>query len=306
MHAEDSSIFSVPEELVGVRLDRLLALYFAPKQSRTYFQSLIEQGLVLLNGETVKKRMLPQLDDEIEVQWAATPELSIAPEAIPLTILYEDEDLLAVNKPAGMVVHPAVGNWSGTFVNALVHHCQQLQQIEGVRPGIVHRLDKDTSGVILAAKNSPTQQKLIELFATRQMSKEYVAICHGHPGHGILEAPIGRHPIDRQRMAIQGKQGRAAITEYKTLARKGEFSYVHLKPLTGRTHQLRVHLQHLRSPVLGDRIYGSASIAERQHVERQLLHAKSIAFIHPIKNRLLQIEAPLPEDIKQWVTLISS
>lgn len=299
---EKLSSFFVSKDESAQRLDKLLATKF-PDQSRSYFQMLLDEGLILLNGQSVKKRTVPKAGDEIEIQWICTPELTLTPEPIPLKILYEDDFILAIDKPVGMVVHPAVGNWSGTFVNALIYHCKQLQSAnETLRPGIVHRLDKNTSGILLAAKTTAAQQKLIEQFAKREMHKEYLAICHGNPGSGVIDRPIGRHPVHRQKMAVcTDSSGRHAETAYETLASKQGISLVSLKPKTGRTHQIRVHLQALKAPVLGDTVYGSDSVAERYHTKRHLLHARRLKFLHPITRVPVEIEAPLPEDFISWI-----
>ncbi len=190
---EPSDILFISEDEAGERLDKILTNRFEERYSRTYFQYLINEHLVLLNGFPVKKRIKPAAGDEVEVQFAAMPKADLSPENIPLSILYEDDYIIAINKPSGMVVHPAHGNWSGTFVNALLFHCRQLKGLsETLRPGIVHRLDKETSGVLLAAKTLQVQQKLIELFAARQVYKEYLAICVGKPSEKEINAPIGR------------------------------------------------------------------------------------------------------------------
>lgn len=291
----EENIF-ITEEEQGERLDRILACRF--QNSRTYFQSLIEQNLVLLNGQPVKKRIQPQAGDEVEIQFIFNSEIDIAPEPIPLSILYEDEALLVVNKPAGMVVHPAIGNWSGTFVNALVHHCQHLP-LETHRPGIVHRLDKETSGVMIAAKEMRAQELLIAQFSKREVHKEYLAICLGNPGTRTIDAPIARHPVRRKEMAVAKAGGKPSITHCKTLAFNGELSAVQLKLETGRTHQIRVHLAHLGTPVLGDAVYGKASANLKHKATRQLLHATMIRFTHPLTGQLIEVKAPLPEDMEK-------
>lgn len=294
---EDTDFLFVSAEEEGIRIDKLLAHRF-PRHSRTYFQHLIEQGFVLLNGEPVKKRIPPEEGDEIEVCFQATPEASLEPEAIPLEILYEDEHLLAVNKAPGMVVHPAPGHWSGTFVNALLAHCQELAPgVDPLRPGIVHRLDKDTSGILIAAKTLPAHQKLIELFASRQMEKLYLAICYGRPPNGILNMPIGRHPAHRKEMTVL-PDGREAISEFKVAAFNEKTSLVLARPRTGRTHQIRVHLKHLGCPIVGDQLYGKKNDAQ---ATRQLLHAYRLAFTHPITGIPIQLSAPIPDDMKQWM-----
>lgn len=304
MSAEESDPLIVTEDEEGERLDKLLARRFKEVYSRTYFQYLIDEHLVLLNGLPVKKRIKPQAGDEIEVQFAAIPEIALTPEAIPLSILYEDDYLLAINKPAGMVVHPAPGNWSGTFVNALLHHCGQWGgDPSSLRPGIVHRLDKETSGVLVAAKTLDMQQKLTELFASRQVYKEYLAICIGHPQDGEIRAPIGRHPIHRKQMAIV-PTGREAISVCKTLGYNDKLSLVQVVIATGRTHQIRVHLKYKGTPVLGDSLYGNPSLNQYYSAQRQMLHAVVMRFCHPVTKQMMELKAPLPQDMLRFVRKI--
>lgn len=303
MEAELFSL-SIPE--TALRLDKALALRY-PAYSRRYFQYLIAEGLVLVNGNLVKKSLSLSEEDEVEVTFAPLPEISLTPEAIPLDILFEDEELLAVNKPAGMVVHPACGNWSGTFVHALLYHCQSLPRASSLRPGIVHRLDKETSGVLLAAKNEQMQQKLIELFATRKIEKTYLALCVGNPGPREIEAPIGRHPLHRQKRAVVEK-GRPSHTRCTPLhfSKKENLSLVSLSPTTGRTHQLRVHLHHIGFPILGDPLYGRSAINQKFYVSRQLLHAHSLRFLHPTSGEELLLSAPPPEDMQRLIDSLTS
>lgn len=293
--SEEHEFLFISAEEEGIRIDKLLATRF-PNHSRTYFQHLLDIGCVLLNGEPVKKRIAPEEGDEIEVCFQATPEASLEPENIPLEILYEDEHLLAVNKPAGMVVHPAPGHWSGTFVNALLFHCKNIAPgSDPLRPGIVHRLDKDTTGVLIAAKTLPAHQKLIDLFSGRKMEKLYLAICQGRPVNTIINAPIGRHPVHRKEMAAL-PDGREAITEISVAACNDKTSLILAKPRTGRTHQIRVHLKHIGCPIVGDALYGKGD----PHY-RQLLHAYRLTFEHPITGAILRLIAPIPEDMKVWM-----
>lgn len=290
------SVF-VSDEETDLRLDKFLSLRF-PEYSRTYFQYLIDKACVLVNGQVVKKREKLQPLDEIEICFELTPEISLQPEEIPLEILYEDDHLLAINKPVGMVVHPAPGHYSGTFVNALLHHCRTLK-VEGIRPGIVHRLDKDTSGVLVAAKTSSAHALLVSLFSSRQIEKSYLTVCLGNPGNVIINAPIKRHPVRRQEMAvIEG--GKEAISECTVLATNGRLSLVAIRLITGRTHQIRVHLKNHGTPVLGDSVYGAHSANALFGAKRQLLHAHILHFIHPITGVSLQIEAPIPTDMKTF------
>jgi 23S rRNA pseudouridine1911/1915/1917 synthase len=295
----EPEILFVAEEEEGVRIDKLLTARY-PHHSRTYFQYLIEHGFVMINGDPVKKREIPEEGDEIEVLFQLTPELKLQAEDIPLDILYEDEHLLAVNKPPGMVVHPATGHWSGTFVNALLGYCNQIASLDPLRPGIVHRLDKETSGVLLAAKTSTAHHKLIEKFASRQMEKQYLAICVGRPRNGLLSAPIGRHPVHRKEMAVL-PDGKEALSDIQVVAFNEKLSLVLIKPKTGRTHQIRVHLKQLGTPILGDEVYGSDRANESHGATRQLLHAYRLSFTHPITQIPTHLTAPIPEDMKGWI-----
>lgn len=300
--SEDQDTITINEEEAGERLDKILSNRFKEVKSRTYFQYLIEEKRVLLNGEPVKKRVKPKEGDEIQIFFILTPEMDLRPESIPLSIVYEDDDILVINKKPGMVVHPAPGHWSGTFVNALLFHCKSLE-ISGqvFRPGIVHRLDKETSGLLVAAKTSQAQQKLIEMFANRQVYKEYIAVCVGNPGNREIRAPIGRHPVHRKMMCVLEDGGRLAISICKTLFTDGKISIVKVVLETGRTHQIRVHMKHLASPILGDSIYGNAQVNKKYGVGRQMLHAQCLRFKHPISGKDLEFTASVPEDMKKWI-----
>jgi 23S rRNA pseudouridine1911/1915/1917 synthase len=290
----------VKEEEVSLRLDKLLAQRF-PEHSRTYFQGLIEKGHVLINGKPCKKRerLLPQ--DEIEICFALTPELSLEAENIPLEILFEDDDLLVVNKPAGMVVHPAPGHYQHTFVNALLYHCQHLEaaSCDPLRPGIVHRLDKDTSGALIAAKTTFAHKALVELLSQRKIEKHYKALCLNTPSQTEIIAPIKRHPIKRQEMAVAEEGGKEAITRLKVLTKSQEASFLDIHLITGRTHQIRVHLKHIGCPILGDPVYGNPK--SKGMIARQLLHAERLSFLHPRTQKLIRIVAPLPQDMQDWI-----
>jgi 23S rRNA pseudouridine1911/1915/1917 synthase len=298
----DSSIdvFLTTPEDCNLRLDKLLALRF-PEHSRTYFQFLIERGCVLVNGLPLKKREKVQLGDEIEVCFLLTEETTLEPEPIPLDILYEDEHLIAVNKPANMVVHPAPGHPRGTFVNALLYHCKTLDSQDPLRPGIVHRLDKDTSGVLIAAKTAGAHSKLVSLFSERKMQKTYIALCIGTPKEGLIDAPIARHPIHRQQMTICPLKGKEAKTIVRILSKNATLSYVELQLITGRTHQIRVHMKHSGTPILGDPLYGSKSVNKKFNIERQLLHAACVRFPHPLHGTEIEVKAPLPADLTSFI-----
>lgn len=305
MQDADSETLTITAEEVGQRLDKILAERYKEVRSRSYFQNLIDEGKVLLNGAAVKKRARPDEGDEVEICFVLTPEIGLVPEPLPLEIIYEDADLLVVNKAVGMVVHPAPGNWSGTFVNALLYHCQELPgDLSNLRPGIVHRLDKDTSGVLIAAKTALAQAKLIEMFSERKVRKEYAAICLGNPGEGTIDLPIGRHPVHRKKMAVREKGGREAVTHFKTVASNGAMSLVSLIIETGRTHQIRVHLKARGTPVLGDATYGNLQANAKFGAERQLLHARSLELNHPVTGKYLEFVAEIPPDMANFVRQI--
>jgi 23S rRNA pseudouridine1911/1915/1917 synthase len=297
--------FQVEEQLAGLRLDRALSCYF-PDYSRSYFEWLIEEGRVEVNGCAVKKRMKLALHDRIAVHFVITPEAELQPEAIHLEILYEDEYLLVINKPRGMVVHPAPGNWQGTFVNALLFHCSELSLDGTLRPGVVHRLDKDTSGVLVAAKNLEVLAKMSAQFKNRLVKKTYRAIALGQVSQELtIDAPIGRHPTLRKAMTVVPEKGKAACTYVRTIATNGELSLLELELKTGRTHQVRVHLKHAGHPVLGDALYGREAANAKWQAQAQMLHAHTITFSHPKTQEELFVEAPLPQDMDYFVQLLS-
>lgn len=308
MQEDYNDTFFITEEEAGERLDKILAKRLHSAGSRTYFQYLLEEGKVLLNGAPVKKRIQPKAGDEVEVEYVLTPELTLKAENIPLDIVYEDDAILVVNKAPGMVVHPATGHWSGTFVNALLYHCreamQSLQTSQELRPGIVHRLDKETSGMLVAAKTLQAQQRLIEMFAGRRVYKEYLAICVGNPGSGTIQVPIGRHPVHRKMMAVLEEGGREALTHFKSLAFDGKLSTVSIVIATGRTHQVRVHMRHHGTPVLGDPVYGVLSANTKYGVDRQMLHASKLRFAHPITGVEMEFEGKVPEDMQKMIKII--
>lgn len=290
----------LPEE-EGARLDQVLASRYKDAYSRTYFQKLIEDGLVLLNGSIVKKREKLKSGDEVEIEFVLNRECTLLEEPIPLDILFEDEEIIVVNKPQGLVVHPAPGNWSKTFVNALLYHVKNLSQhIPGERPGIVHRLDKDTSGVMVAAKTERAQRRLVEAFSERKVKKKYLAIAIGNPGAMTITKGIERDPIHRQKMRAS-TTGKEAITIIEPLKASKTLSLLRLDIKTGRTHQIRVHLASVGTPVLGDTVYGRQDINKRLHVDKQLLHAESLEFNHPITAKPLQFTAPLPANFTPFI-----
>jgi len=278
------------------RLDRWLAGQW-PQCSRARWQKAVGAGLVLVNGRPARASESISVGDRIEARVApeAAAPLDARPENIPLRVLYEDEDLLCLDKPPGLVVHPAAGHWQGTLVNAVLHHCAAVSSGgHPLRPGIVHRLDKDTSGCILVAKNDTAHAALARQFAERRAKKTYLAVVRGRPRAtaGSVSGSIARHPVHRQRMAVSNKPGaRAAETAWKLLATDGKLSLLECRPRTGRTHQIRVHLKHLGHPIAGDRTYGGGA-----DYPRQLLHAWKLEITHPRTGQDLAFCAPVPED----------
>jgi 23S rRNA pseudouridine1911/1915/1917 synthase len=298
----------------GERLDRFLARRL-PERSRASLQQLIEQGLVLVDGRPTKPGYRVRAGERVAVTLPPPRPADVQPEAIPLTILYEDAHLLVVDKPAGMVVHPGPGRATGTLVNALLAHCPRLSGIGGVeRPGIVHRLDKDTSGAIVVAKDEPTHRGLARQFAERQVKKLYLAIVRGavRDAAGVIDAAVGRHPVYRQKMSTHTRAGRAAVTEFRVVERFAHHTLVELRPRTGRTHQLRVHMAAVGHPLLGDPTYGryrkelarSPLAAQLAWFRRQALHAWVLGFWHPITQQWLECCAPLPGDFEQVLTVL--
>lgn len=291
------------EESEPPRIDRFLALRF-PRFSRTYFQHLIDCEVVSVNGKVVKKRIRPKEGDIIDLLFLPKEEVELTPYPAPLEILFEDDHLLCVNKEAGMVMHPSPGHTGKTFVNALLHHCKERLPGPPDKPGIVHRLDKDTSGVLLVAKSQVAYEKLREQFKERTISKHYVAISYGNPSSCTINAPIGRNPVRKTERTVVTTGGKEAKTIVTPIAHAPPFSLLAIHPVTGRTHQIRVHLQHIGAPVLGDGTYGRPLLNIQHGISRQLLHAESITFNHPTKREAMTLTAPFSEEmsrsIKKW------
>jgi 23S rRNA pseudouridine1911/1915/1917 synthase len=305
--APRTDILQVEHSRPQERLDTFLRGQF-PVVSRGALQRLIELGHIRVNGQLVKATHHPRAGETIEVHWPEPKSAEAQPEDIPLDILFEDDDLLVLNKPPGLVVHPAAGHDEHTLVNALLHHCAgQLSGIGGVaRPGIVHRLDKETSGCLVVAKNDVTHVGLSEQFSGREVEKIYYAILCGEVARdsGEIRAAIARHPSHRKRMAVTEGNGRAAWTSYRVLERFSGATWVEALPHTGRTHQIRVHFQHLGYPLLGDETYGARlNIKLREMIgytaPRQMLHSFRLGFLHPVTGTRLKFEAPLPEDFEE-------
>ncbi len=286
----------IDEESAGIRVDKILSESLE-SYSRSFIQNLFSEGLVTSAKKQISKSYKPKNGEIIEFTVPEPASLSLEPENIPLEIAYEDEHLLVVNKPRGMVVHPAPGNYSGTLVNALLWHCKgKLSGINGVaRPGIVHRIDKDTSGLLLVAKDDIAHISLSEQIKAHTLDREYRAVIHGHLKelNGIVDAPIGRSATDRKKMCVTQKNSKNAVTHYEVLEEYGNFSFIKLKLETGRTHQIRVHMSHLGHPVAGDLVYGPKNGVSS--LNGQCLHAGVLGFVHPVTKEFIRVEAPLPE-----------
>src|SRR6266404_3942262 len=298
----------VPAEQTRQRLDRFLAQAL-PAFSRARLQTLIRDGFVLLNGKPARPRDLVRAGDVVELREPEIEKVEAQPEQIKLDVIFEDDDLLVLNKPAGIVMHPGAGHQQHTLVNALLAHCQNLSGIGGKeRPGIVHRLDKETSGALVVAKNDATHRDLSSQFAARTMTKIYLALVAGilRKRTGVIDKAIARHPVHRQRMSIARRQGRSAKTEYRVLsegrasARPDPMSLVECTLHSGRTHQIRVHLHHLGHPVLGDKLYAPRLAKD---FPRQMLHAWNLGFRHPGTEEWKNFEAPLPDDFAAAIKL---
>jgi 23S rRNA pseudouridine1911/1915/1917 synthase len=289
----------------GKRLDQLLHERL-PQYSRSRIQEWIKGGRVQVNSQQERASHLMRAGDFIEVEPSEPAPLRATAEAIPLTVLYEDDDVVAIDKPAGMVVHAGAGVHAGTLVNALVHRFQALSAVGGaLRPGIVHRLDRFTSGVILVAKNDVAHHALAAQFAGRQVEKVYLALVHGvlKAQSGKIERPIARDPVRRTRMTARLHQGRAAWTEYRVLRRFAKFAFLEARIGTGRTHQIRVHLSSIGHPVVGDTLYGAPARVEGQApLGRYFLHAHRIRFHQPSTGREIALEAPLPLELEEWMS----
>ncbi len=302
----NAHIIHITDDNVGLRIDKVVC-QAVDGMSRSAVQKIIDDGNVSVGDTVISKNYKTRHGDIIKVVIPQARELEITAEDIPLDIRYEDSDLLVVNKPKGMVVHPAAGNYDGTLVNALMHHCKgSLSGINGViRPGIVHRIDKDTSGLLIVAKNDFAHINLAEQIKVHSFTREYQSVVYGKmkTDSGIVDAPIGRHPVDRKKMAVTPKNSKNAVTHYKVIKEYDGFTHLGLRLETGRTHQIRVHMAYIGHPVAGDPVYGPKKVIES--LSGQCLHAGLIGFRHPRSNEYIEIKSELPEYFTQFLRRIN-
>lgn len=293
--------FYIDEENQSTRIDSVLSLLL-PETSRSFIQKLIEEGGVVLNSEPMtSKKYKVKAGDCVELTIPEPQQLVIEPENIPLDIVYEDDDVLVVNKPKGMVVHPAVGNYSGTLVNAIMFHCAgRLSSINGVvRPGIVHRIDKDTSGLLMIAKNNKAHESLSAQLAEHSITRRYKALVYNNfsEDEGTVDASIGRDPKNRLRQAVTQQNSKRAVTHWKVVERFGKYTLIEARLETGRTHQIRVHMAYIKHPLVGDPLYGPSKQAIA--ADGQLLHAEVLGFMHPTTGKYMEFTRPLPKDFQK-------
>lgn len=298
--------FTCGDGFDGLRLDKFLALQI-PERTRTFLSKLVEDGQVVINGSTQPKNYKLKFGDCIMVTIPDPVDITAQPENIPLDIVYEDDDLIVVNKPKGMVVHPAPGNYSGTLVNALLYHCKNsLSGINGeLRPGIVHRIDKNTSGLLIVAKNDNSHQLLAQQIKEHSFTREYMAVVCGRlDSDGTVDAPIGRHHIDRKRMTVTDKNSKNAVTHYFVKKQYNGYTHIICRLETGRTHQIRVHMSYIGHPVAGDDVYGGLRQDNVRYLDGQCLHAYKIGFIHPTSGKYLEFSSPLPDYFESFISFL--
>jgi 23S rRNA pseudouridine1911/1915/1917 synthase len=300
----EPAAWDVSPDEAGERIDRYLAAVLAGEASRSQVQDWIRAGLVRVNGKPVKPNCRLEAGDMLEVTMPEPEPEELEPEPIPLDIVYEDRDVVVVNKPRGLVVHPAPGHQRGTLVNALLYHCRDLSGVGGkIRPGIVHRIDKDTSGLLMAAKNDQAHQRLSEQLKAHAVVRKYTAVVQGIVPHdrGTIDAPIGRDPRDRKKFAVNPKSGKPAVTHFAVLERFREHTLLELSLETGRTHQIRVHMSYAGYPLEGDPLYGRR---RKALMDGQALHASTLGFRHPASGEPMLFEAPLPEDMERLLGML--
>ena len=307
----EKQIIAIPEDLAGLRLDQALARMF-PEYSRSRLKEWLLAGAISVEGGPKRPRDAVSGGELVSLEPKVEIEVRAEPEPISLDIVHEDDDLLVVNKPAGLVVHPGAGNPAGTLMNGLLHHVSSLQEIP--RAGIIHRLDKDTSGLLLVAKSLTAHTALVRLLADREISRHYLAVCNGVlTGGGTIREPISRHPVDRKKMSVQQK-GKPAVTHYTVKERFAAFTYIDVKLETGRTHQIRVHFAHRRHALVGDQVYGGRLALPKgasdevvqilRHFKRQALHATRLAFLHPSTGATIDLEVEPPKDFLNLVDIL--
>jgi 23S rRNA pseudouridine1911/1915/1917 synthase len=301
----DEIVFEIPPQMEGERIDKCISSYMEDL-SRSYIQKIIKEGNVFVNDVPVKANYRARVEDRVKFCIPEAVEPDIPAQDIPLDIIYEDKDILIVNKPKDMVVHPAPGHYTGTLVNAVMYHCgNELSGINGImRPGIVHRIDKDTTGSVIICKNDEAHKKVAELLKNHDITRKYRAIVYGNikEEDGVVNAPIGRHPNDRKKMAVNEKNGKRAVTHYTVLERFGDFTYIECQLETGRTHQIRVHMASIGHPLLGDEVYTGRKSSFK--LKGQVLHAMTIGFVHPTSGEYVEFDAPLPEYFERLLEIL--
>ena len=300
-----NNTFIVDDEDFDIRIDKYLSVLLK-NSSRTHIQKLLKSENILVDGKPCKANYKVQAGDRITVEIPEPVEANIEPENIPIDIIYEDDDILIVNKPKDMVVHPAPGHYSGTLVNAVMYHCRNnLSEINGIlRPGIVHRIDKNTTGALIICKNDFSHNFIAEQLRVHSITRKYIGIVQGslRDESGIINAPIGRHPVNRKEMSVNYKNGKDAITHYTVLNRYKKYTYAEFQLETGRTHQIRVHMASINHPLLGDDVYNHNKCPYK--LQGQCLHAKTIGFIHPSTREYVEFEAPIPDYMKHLLDIM--
>jgi 23S rRNA pseudouridine1911/1915/1917 synthase len=300
--------WAIASDQASERIDKFIADALEEGTSRTQVQQWIKDGHVTVNGQTVKPNYKLAIQDKVVLMVPEPMDIELSPEPIPIEVVYEDSDVIVINKSRGLVVHPAPGHYTGTLVNALLHHCKDLSGINGVlRPGIVHRIDKDTSGLIMAAKNDTAHAGLSQQLKAHSVNRKYIAVVHGviQHEHGTIDAPIGRDPQDRKMYTVTDRNSKHAVTHFVVLERFSDNTLVELKLETGRTHQIRVHMKFIGHPLVGDPMYGrSKGKGITMEVTGQALHAAALGFVHPRTGETLQFEAPLPADMEHLLHIL--